>query len=82
MNVTVILCTYSRCQSLAKALGNVAVSTLPKSIDWEVLMVDNNSTDRTREVVEDYSRLYQGQFRQLFEPQPGKSHALKARNPL
>jgi glucosyl-dolichyl phosphate glucuronosyltransferase len=78
MNITVILCTYNRCQTLAKALASVAVSTLPESIEWEVLVVDNNSTDRTREVVEDYCRLYPGQFRYLFEPQPGKSHALKA----
>jgi glucosyl-dolichyl phosphate glucuronosyltransferase len=78
MNITVILCTYNRCQSLAKALGGVAASTLPKSIEWEVLVVDNNSADRTRQVVEDYCRLYPGQFRYLFEPKPGKSHALEA----
>jgi glucosyl-dolichyl phosphate glucuronosyltransferase len=78
MNITVILCTYNRCQSLAKALASIAVSTLPESIEWEVLVVDNNSKDQTREVIENYCRLYPGQFRYLFEPQPGKSHALNA----
>ena len=78
MNITVILCTYNRCQSLAKALDSVAASDLPKSIEWEVLVVDNNSTDRTREVVENYCRRYPARFRYVFEPQPGKSHALKA----
>jgi glucosyl-dolichyl phosphate glucuronosyltransferase len=76
MKITVILCTYNRCQSLAKALESVAASTLPQSVEWEVLVVDNNSRDRTREVVEDFCRRYPGRFRYLFEPQPGKSHAL------
>jgi len=75
-DVTVVLCTYNRCQSLAKALESVAASILPESISWEVLVVDNNSTDRTCEVVDDFCRRYPGRFRYLFEPQQGKSHAL------
>ena len=78
MNVTVILCTFNRCQSLAKALESVAVSTLPKSIEWEVLVVDNNSRDQTRKVVEEFCRRYPGRFRYLFESQQGKSHALNS----
>jgi len=78
MKITVILCTYNRCESLAKALGSVAASTLPESVDWEVLVVDNNSPDRTRDVVEDFCRRYPGRFRYLFEPHQGKSYALNA----
>ena len=76
MNITVILCTYNRCQSLVKALGSVALLEMPESVAWEVLVVDNNSRDRTRDVVQDFSVRYPGRFRYLFEPQPGKSHAL------
>ncbi len=76
MKITVILCTYNRCQLLATALESVAVSTLPESVEWEVLVMDNNSNDQTREVVEDFSRRYPGHFRYLFEPRPGKSYAL------
>lgn len=78
MEISVILCTYNRCQSLAKALGSVALSTLPESVDWEVLVVDNNSRDQTREVVEDFCRRYPGHIRYLFEPRQGKSYALNA----
>jgi glycosyltransferase involved in cell wall biosynthesis len=78
MKITVILCTYNRCQSLAKALNSVAGSTLPSSVEWDVLVVDNNSKDRTREVVEDFCNRYPGRFRYLFEPQQGKSYALNA----
>jgi glucosyl-dolichyl phosphate glucuronosyltransferase len=77
MHITVILCTYNRCQSLSKALSSVAASTLPPSVKWEVLVVDNNSCDQTREVVEDFCRRYPARFRYLFEPQTGKSHALQ-----
>jgi len=78
MHITVILCTYNRCKSLSVALSSVAASTLPSAIEWEVLVVDNNSCDQTREVVEDYCRRYPKRFRYLFEPQRGKSHALQA----
>lgn len=76
MEITVILCTYNRCQSLANALESLAASQIPESVRWEVLVVDNNSHDQTRAVVEDFCRRYPGRFRYLFEPKPGKSHAL------
>jgi glucosyl-dolichyl phosphate glucuronosyltransferase len=76
LNITVILCTYNRCQSLATALESLAASQLPDAVKWEILVVDNRSSDRTREVVEDFSSRYPGRFRYIFEKQPGKSHAL------
>jgi glycosyltransferase involved in cell wall biosynthesis len=78
MNLTVILCTYNRCRVLATALESVAASILPPSVDWEVLVVDNNSNDQTHEVIQDFCRRYPGRFRYLFEPQPGKSYALNS----
>src|SRR6266481_8463227 len=78
MKVTVIVCTHNHCQILAKALESLAASTLPSSVEWEVLVVDNNSNDRTREVVEEYCRRFPGHFCYLFVSQPGKSHALNA----
>jgi len=78
MNITIILCTYNRCESLAKTLDSIAALRLPESVEWEVLVVDNNSTDRTREVVEEFCCRYTGRFRHLFEPQQGKSYALNA----
>jgi len=76
MNITVILCTYNRCENLSKALESLAASALPDS--WEVLVVDNNSSDRTREVTQNFCDRYPGRFRYMFEPRPGKSNALNA----
>jgi glycosyltransferase involved in cell wall biosynthesis len=78
MKVTVILCTYNRCQSLATALKSVANSLVPESIEWEVLVVDNNSKDTTREIVQDFCANYPRRFRYLFEAQQGKSYALNS----
>lgn len=78
MNNAVILCTVNGCWSLGKTLDSVAASTLPEGAEWEVLVVDNNSTDQTREVVEDFFSRFPGRFRYLFEPQPGKSFALNS----
>lgn len=78
MKITVILCTYNRCRSLSKALESVASTTFSRPTEWEVLVVDNNSKDQTREVIEGYCRRYPGRFRYLFEGQQGKSYALNA----
>jgi glycosyltransferase involved in cell wall biosynthesis len=78
MNVSVILCSYNRCRDLAKALDSVAASKLPAAIEWEVVVVDNNSSDQTREVVKEFCDRFPGSFRYVFEPQQGKSWALNA----
>lgn len=78
MKITVILCTYNRAQSLTKALESVAQSKMPESTQWEVLVVDNNSRDATRSVVEEFCRRNPLRFRYLFEPKQGKSYALNS----
>ncbi len=78
MDITLIVCTYNRCDSLRTLLESVAQSVMPNGVEWEVLIVDNNSSDRTREVVEDFSRRHANRFRYLFEPRQGKSFALNS----
>lgn len=76
MNISTILCTYNRCDLLARALESIAGQRLRDGIDWEVVIVDNNSSDRTHDVAEGFCEKYPGRFRYVFEPEPGKSHAL------
>ncbi|MGA9585014.1 MAG: glycosyltransferase [Terracidiphilus sp.] len=78
MKVSVILCTYNRCQSLTRALESVAASQMPNSLDWEVLVVDNNSKDCTREVMSELCLRHPGRVRYLFEAQQGLSNARNA----
>jgi glycosyltransferase involved in cell wall biosynthesis len=76
MKISVILCTYNRCQSLATALESIAQSQIADAHLWEVVVVDNNSKDKTRDVVEEFVQRYSGRFRYVFERQQGKSNAL------
>src|SRR5262249_25049976 len=78
MNITVILCTYNRCESLERTLQSIARSSMPSSATWEILVVDNKSTDATRAVVERFCQSHPLHFRYLYEPKPGKSNALNA----
>jgi len=63
---------------LSRALESLARSRVASSVEWEVLVVDNNSRDDTPKVAAEFMRRYPGRFRYLFEGQPGKSHALNA----
>ncbi len=74
--ISVIVCTYNRCQQLEKALESIVASEMPDSVEWEVLVVDNNSTDQTSEVVKKFSKKYPKRVRYLIETQQGKSFAL------
>jgi len=76
MHVSVILCTYNRCESLAIALESVAASRMPEATAWELIVVDNNSSDDTPRVVQEFQRRFPKTFRYIFEPKPGKSNAL------
>src|SRR6266436_3004555 len=75
MFISIVLCTYNRCEILARALNSAAALTVPDSIEWEVLVVDNNSNDQTQKVVEEFCDQHSGRFRYLFERQPGLSSA-------
>ena len=70
---SVVICTHDRPAELEKCLAGLKAQTLNPT---EVLVVDNNSTDRTPDLVASFCRQYPGRFRYLFEPRSGKSHAL------
>ena len=76
MNVSIVLCTYNRCQTLKRALESVAALQMPKTVSWHILIVDNNSKDETRKVAESFCLRDPEHFRYVFEPQQGKSNAL------
>ncbi len=75
MNTTVVVCTYNRCQSLPAVLESLAFQVMPDTITWEIVVIDNNSTDETREVVEEAARKWPGRFRYIFEHRQGLSFA-------
>ncbi len=72
---TIAICTWNRSASLRTTLENLRNLSIPPGIDWEVLIVNNNCTDDTDEVVERFVGLLP--IRLLHEAQQGLS---KARN--
>lgn len=54
--ITVVLPTYNRANFLREALSSLRLQTLTKS-SWRVVVLDNASTDSTREVVASFSDL-------------------------
>jgi glycosyltransferase involved in cell wall biosynthesis len=77
-DISVILCTYNRCESLEHAVESVLACAMSGSYNWELLVVDNNSKDSTGLVVEELVARYPGRIRYLFEPRQGKSNALNS----
>jgi glycosyltransferase involved in cell wall biosynthesis len=57
-------------------LDSLSESIVLTTTDWEVLVVDNNSSDQTREVSESFCKRDSRRFRYLFESRQGKSYAL------
>lgn len=78
MDVSVIVCTYNRCESLRRALRSIASQEMPAGVSWEVVVVDNNSTDDTVAVVNEVGAEFAGRFRYVRETTPGLSAARNA----
>jgi glucosyl-dolichyl phosphate glucuronosyltransferase len=75
-DVTVLICTWNRSAMLDETLTSVAATHGAGDLKWEVLVVDNNSTDDTRPVVERQARSFPVPLRYAFEPRQGKSCAM------
>src|ERR1700722_18837624 len=73
--ISIIICTYNRCDSLRRPLDSLAALQSPPGLRYELLVVDNNSSDGTRAVVESYRSRLSCPVRYVFEPTPGQSYA-------
>jgi glucosyl-dolichyl phosphate glucuronosyltransferase len=75
-SASIIICTCNRSASLMDTLQSIGQMIVPRGIDWEVLVVDNNSTDDTAKKVEEFAKDGHITVRYLFEPKQGKANAL------
>lgn len=71
--VTLAIPTYNRAELLRQTLAGIARQQFP-SDQFEVLVVDNNSRDHTRQVVESFAPARPAP-RYLLEPRQGLDHA-------
>jgi len=79
-DISVLMTTYNRAEILRKTLESMAILDMD-GINVEFVVVDNNSSDNTKQVIKSFSDKLP--IRYLFEPRPGKNCALnKALNEL
>jgi glycosyltransferase involved in cell wall biosynthesis len=78
MGVSVLVSTCNRCDKLRMLLDTMKNDGSACPTETEVLVIDNNSSDATKQVVAEYTSLENPVFRYLSENKPGKSHALNA----
>ncbi|MBI4569980.1 MAG: glycosyltransferase family 2 protein [Planctomycetes bacterium] len=73
MRLTVAVCTWNRCERLRAGLTEMTRLLPQEGVEWELLVVNNNSTDATDDVIASFAgRL---PVRRLFEPRQGVAYA-------
>lgn len=71
---SVLICTFNRAALLDATLDSLR--RVQSAHPWEVVIIDNNSNDGTRAVIERHQRAFPVPLRYLFEGRQGKSFAL------
>ncbi len=75
VSISVVICTYNRASYIQDAMESLVTQTLDKTA-FEVIIVNNNSTDHTQQVCLDFLRAHPDyDFQYLNEPKQGASFA-------
>ena len=75
MRISVVVCTYNRCESLRRTLKSFKEVVAPQGGSWELILVDNNSKDETRIIAEAFKEESGLNVKYVFETRQGLSHA-------
>lgn len=73
--ISVAICTYNNAAKLDMALESLKEMVYPPGLEYEILVIDNNSDDGTQEIVERYKPVWGTRIRYIFEGRQGLSHA-------
>lgn len=76
IKISVIIASYNRGEQLMRTLRSLLSQTLDKNL-WEVVVINNNSSDQTEELFEEFvaSNPEASNMRLFFERKQGLSHA-------
>ncbi|MBW4418383.1 MAG: hormogonium polysaccharide biosynthesis glycosyltransferase HpsE [Myxacorys californica WJT36-NPBG1] len=77
LDITIVIRSYNAASKLPAILEQLRLQTDTKELHWEIVVVDNNSTDNTAEVVKHYQSEWNQscELRYIFEPQQGAAIA-------
>ncbi|MEO8520147.1 MAG: glycosyltransferase [Acidobacteriota bacterium] len=78
MDATVLIATYNRATLLEETLRSLAGLRVAPGFTWDAIIIDNNSGDDTRQVVERHVAGFPVRLQYLFEGRQGRSSALNA----
>lgn len=73
--ISVVICTRNRAEKLRNALASLERMSLPPGLPWEVVVVDNASTDHTKQVVDSFANAARVPIRYAFEAKRGVNNA-------
>ncbi len=73
--ISIVICCFNSEQRLPKVLEHLDRQILIDSIQWEVVVVDNASRDRTSDVAKELWKREDVSLKVVFEPNPGLSSA-------
>jgi len=75
MYISVIICTYNHSESLKMTLKSIEEMSVPEDLRWELILVDNNSSDETRNVVREFMKRSGLSVKYVYEGKQGLGHA-------
>jgi glycosyltransferase involved in cell wall biosynthesis len=76
VDCSVVVCTRNRAAQLSEALESFTKLKIPQGTTWEIIVVDNGSTDSTANVVRAFEHALP--IKRVFQPKPGISNARNA----
>lgn len=78
INVTVVVCTYNRAEMLRTAIDSLLALRTGGRFQYEIVVVDNGSTDNTASILEELGRRAAVPLRAVREPRAGVACARNA----
>ena len=75
VSLDVVVCTYNNASSLDLVLEALGSQRVDDSVDWRIVVVNNNSTDETEEVVERHAEAAPVPLTLVREPKQGLTPA-------
>lgn len=75
MELSIIICTFNRAENLSECFKHLDSQINVGDLQWEVVLVDNNSNDNTHTTVEELAKIFAFNIRYIFEPEQGLSFA-------
>lgn len=76
--ISLVIATRSRAAKLKRTLEAIQALAVPAGTEYEIIVVDNGSTDETPEVCSAFAKDFGGRFRRVYLSEPGLGRARNA----